>query len=323
MGAPPKFHHHEFQNYCFVHRKLAVPRFFFLLEKKLPWTTTNQSRMEISLSAMFPSDDPLDRPDFNITDYINKRFPNEESLDNLDSELDNIKGMIKKLDEEIINEVSQHSKSSSKGQVALKDAKGSATELFEKIKDIKQKSLAADKMVKQITQDIGDLDTARHNVTLAIRTLTQLNNIVTKMDQIKQMVESRQYTDVPHSLATVNDLLNKFTDFKTVPKIAKLREEVEALKADLQERLFQEFLHEPTTLGVQEKKNLASAAAVIDVLGIRDQFINDFTERQLSNYDMEFSKGSEAARLEHIDKRFTWLMNLLANINRFVVLTKY
>lgn len=34
---------------------------------------------------VFSSDDPLDSPDFNTVDYINKLFPSEQSLQNIDS----------------------------------------------------------------------------------------------------------------------------------------------------------------------------------------------------------------------------------------------
>ena len=37
-----------------------------------------------ALAKMFPSDDPLDSVDFDVTQYINAMFPNEQSLTNLD-----------------------------------------------------------------------------------------------------------------------------------------------------------------------------------------------------------------------------------------------
>ncbi len=34
--------------------------------------------VEAAISAMFPSEDPLDKPDFDIVKYINDLFPNEQ-----------------------------------------------------------------------------------------------------------------------------------------------------------------------------------------------------------------------------------------------------
>ncbi len=37
-----------------------------------------------AIAAILPSDDPLDKPDFDLVEYINELFPNEQSLSNLD-----------------------------------------------------------------------------------------------------------------------------------------------------------------------------------------------------------------------------------------------
>ena len=40
--------------------------------------------VECAIAQVFPSDDPLDEKDFSTVDYINKLFPTEQSLSNLD-----------------------------------------------------------------------------------------------------------------------------------------------------------------------------------------------------------------------------------------------
>jgi len=45
--------------------------------------TENPAVVE-ALAKMFPSDDPLDSVNFDVTQYINAMFPNEQSLSNLD-----------------------------------------------------------------------------------------------------------------------------------------------------------------------------------------------------------------------------------------------
>ena len=50
---------------------------------------------------MSPSDDPLDRPDFNEVDYINQLFPNEQSLASLDGVIATYKEKMKVLDDDI------------------------------------------------------------------------------------------------------------------------------------------------------------------------------------------------------------------------------
>lgn len=40
--------------------------------------------VEDAIAQVFPSEDPLDEKDFSTVDYINKLFPTEQSLSNLD-----------------------------------------------------------------------------------------------------------------------------------------------------------------------------------------------------------------------------------------------
>ena len=49
----------------------------------------------MTLLQVLPSDDPLDRPDFNPVDYINSLFPTEQSLSNIDDVVGKIRHKIR------------------------------------------------------------------------------------------------------------------------------------------------------------------------------------------------------------------------------------
>ena len=42
------------------------------------------AEVQQAIAAIIPSEDPLDRPDFDLVEYINELFPNEQSLSNID-----------------------------------------------------------------------------------------------------------------------------------------------------------------------------------------------------------------------------------------------
>lgn len=44
---------------------------------------------------VIPSTDTVDRPDFDVVDYINKLFPTEQSLSNIDDVINQVKKKIK------------------------------------------------------------------------------------------------------------------------------------------------------------------------------------------------------------------------------------
>lgn len=49
----------------------------------------------VAISNILPSDDPLDKPDFDLVEYINEIFPNEQSLSNIDDIIKRDKARIK------------------------------------------------------------------------------------------------------------------------------------------------------------------------------------------------------------------------------------
>ena len=99
------------------------------------------------LFDLFPSNDPLDDPNFNAVNYINQRFPNEQSLSEIDGAINQIKGKIKQTDSEILKEVYRQARLGDNGKKDLQDAKDSISELFTKINDIKKKAEQSEQMV--------------------------------------------------------------------------------------------------------------------------------------------------------------------------------
>lgn len=49
----------------------------------------------VAISNILPSDDALDKPDFDLVEYINEIFPNEQSLSNIDEIIKRDKARIK------------------------------------------------------------------------------------------------------------------------------------------------------------------------------------------------------------------------------------
>jgi hypothetical protein len=61
----------------------------FLLDNSL------SSEVLQAISLILPSEDPLEKPDFDLVEYINELFPNEQSLSNLDEIINKDKSRIK------------------------------------------------------------------------------------------------------------------------------------------------------------------------------------------------------------------------------------
>ena len=66
------------------------------------------SNVFVHLGQVLPSSDPLDRHDFDVVDYINQLFPNEQSLGNIDDVISSMTERVRDIDQDIRNVVRGH-----------------------------------------------------------------------------------------------------------------------------------------------------------------------------------------------------------------------
>lgn len=134
---------------------------------------------------VFPSNDPLDQPDFNPVDYINTLFPTEQSLSNIDDVINKMEQEIHHIDKDIRVIVRGQTNNSQDGKAALENAQKAMRQLFVQIKDIKSKAEQSEETVKEITRDIKQLDFAKKNLTASITTLNHLHMLVDGVETLK------------------------------------------------------------------------------------------------------------------------------------------
>ena len=61
----------------------------------------------------------FEKDDFDVIKYINQKFPDEHSLENLDKEIELIKQEIERLDEEILEDIHEHALLNQKTKMEL------------------------------------------------------------------------------------------------------------------------------------------------------------------------------------------------------------
>ncbi len=92
--------------------------------------------------------DELDFPDFDPVDYINRRFPDEESLSGLDACIARFDAEIHTLDTDLHKAVQSQALAASRAKQDLDEAQESIQELVGKIGDIKTKAIQSEEMVQ-------------------------------------------------------------------------------------------------------------------------------------------------------------------------------
>lgn len=76
----------------------------------------------------------FERDDFDVIKYINQKFPDEHSLENLDKEIELIKTEIDRLDEEILDDIHEHALLNQKTKMELDNTHILTKKLISEIK---------------------------------------------------------------------------------------------------------------------------------------------------------------------------------------------
>ncbi|CAL4152712.1 unnamed protein product [Meganyctiphanes norvegica] len=266
-----------------------------------------------AIQEILPSDDPFDAPDFNTVDYINSRFPAEQSLQHIDDVLEEMRLKITSTDDEIRTVVRSLTNVDQDGKASLLHAQEAIAELFSRFQDIKVRAGESESRVKEITRDIKQLDTAKRNLTTSINTLNHLQMLVEGVHKLQQLKARREYGEIADLLQGVMNVLDSLNRYKHIPQVADLANQVDQIRNALECQILEDFqraFHGPNARRFAPSKELAEACLVVSILDpkVKCNIIDDVVKTQLAEYEVLFAGGESDAWLSKVDLRRKWLL---------------
>ncbi|OAD79695.1 hypothetical protein PHYBLDRAFT_27506 [Phycomyces blakesleeanus NRRL 1555(-)] len=260
-------------------------------------------------------ENPLDSPDFDPTEYINRLFPNEQSLASIDTVVEKLQRKISGTGRDAEQLTNAQSELGSTGAEELGKAKESIKELFQKTQDIKMKAAQSEAMVQDITQDVKSLDYAKRHLIHSVTALKRLQMLVTAVDQLEIMSRNKQYKESAQLLEAVIQLMQHFKSYKSVPQISELSDRITKLQKHLEACVLHEFDEGFNNDGVVVGQPwvLHDACLVATTLGndTKENILKKYISLQLANYRQIFRPSEEVSQLDNISRRYAFLKRIL------------
>lgn len=97
--------------------------------------------------------------------YFNSKFPDKDSLVNLNTVIDDLKFEIQKLDTEILDGIHNHAILNTKMKEEIQKGKKMSERIVGEVMMIKEKAKESEELVHEMCKDIKLLDTAKTNLT--------------------------------------------------------------------------------------------------------------------------------------------------------------
>ena len=264
------------------------------------------------------SQDPLEDPNFDVAAYLNEKFPDFKSLDNINDLIEKFEKEIVELDEEIDGLMCERATYNDELKNYMQELNNDVGKIIQLISNIKQNTDTNETTVKLICNDIKNLDNARNNITVTISSLTKLIMLITGIEKLESFVKEKQYKEASNAIAASNDIMEYFKEYRHVTQVNSLYQKKDALCNSLLNTICDELKNDINLLP-QNSDRLYDACLAVNAIG--DRAIGEiktwFTQYKLAPYEKMYDpKIENAIEFKDTEKRFDWLKRALKEYDK-------
>ncbi|WVR06988.1 hypothetical protein IAU60_004025 [Kwoniella sp. DSM 27419] len=189
------------------------------------------------------------------------------------------------------------------------------SQLMLQINVIREKASEAEAIVKTITSDIQQLDTAKSNLTGAIQTLERWGMLKSAQHQLHELLPSRSYREMAQALSAITHLMTSMRPLSGISAVGEVFRTAEGDRKAIQEKVAVEmdtfFKQDPNR--PIDRHVVAEVCKVIDVLGgdFKNHIIERYLQLQVAEYRRIFKSTDEAGQLDNVPRRYAWFRRVL------------
>jgi vacuolar protein sorting-associated protein 53 len=261
-----------------------------------------------------PSD--FEEVNFDPIAYLNRKFPDEESLAGLDQEIESLNAELGEVNRELIEEIHEHAMMNIEIGEEIEKARRLSKEIIGEIGIIKEKAKKSEEIVYDMCKDLKSLDIAKRNLTFSIDALKKFIMMVDAIEKLREACENKQYDMIANLLSAFAELSKYFKKYEQIPQIQSLYKEKNLIVEELFKVIIEDYEAYDAQPHSVDPHQISHAARVIEVLGENywrkfGQAINSIILKQ---YEEQYGSPDNAV-LENTERRFGFIKRKMEDFN--------
>ncbi|KAI8905961.1 Vps53-like protein [Gorgonomyces haynaldii] len=267
--------------------------------------------LDKQINQVIGNQDALDTSDFKLNEYFNRIFPNADSLGHVETVLENLKQHQSSLDDKIVELVRDQTNASQESQKKIDTVNKSIQDLVSKIRVIKQQASRSEDMIREITNDIKQLDHTKKNLQASISILKRTSIVGNAIDNLKLYSQQKQYEECAEVLLLTKTIIGPLKDYRNVKQIAYLLDAFQHFQLETKKSIMRDF--ESSLNSKAQASLLHDSCLLLELMEIdaKSELVNWFIDLTLKDYFALFRQNPEVAGLGDVSRRYSWLKRSL------------
>lgn len=268
---------------------------------------------------------------FNVEEYLNSKFPTEDSLTNLDTFLARVKAAVARLDDDLSQKVREERFDSRNSSQHIYQAKEKLYQLKKEMNCFAIDARKAEEKLNNVCADIRTLEITRRNIANTLEAIKGLQSFEEGVDSCEYAWKQRDWKQCATIFPELMKLLQRFEEleeYHELGRIPSLIRRAKELCRHIQETISEELrLFGPTglsdiTSNSEKQQRIQQLQAMCKIMDYssnasRREVIDWYIHSRIAAYEAVFGPGGEAAAVEATERRFAWLRRELRYLEEY------
>ncbi|GJQ10376.1 hypothetical protein GpartN1_g2167.t1 [Galdieria partita] len=268
---------------------------------------------------------------FDIEEFINSKFPTEDSLANLDTFLARVKAAVTRLDDDLSQKVREERFDSHKSSQHIAQAKEKLYQLRKEMNSFCIDAHNAEGKLNSVCAEIRALEITRRNISNTLEAIKDLQSFEEAVDACEDAWKRKDWKQCATLFPDLMKFLRRFEELEEQQELGKIHaliHRAKELSNHMQESISEQLrLFGPTGLvdissnseRQQQIQQLQAMCTIMDHSSndSRREVIDWYIHSRIAAYEAIFGPGGEAAAVEATERRFAWLRRELRYLEEY------